>query len=283
MSLSDNDPTTFPRMSGTTVCGWVLAIGVWLVLIWWAWHDSASIEFWLLLIGLGGGLLGLLGLDRLGLADRRRVIALRQLANEHGWLLLPDGHADVLAGFQRFELGNRCGRVHDHSHPVSNLLTGTINTVRFYVFDFAFWEGSTRHGGFSRQSVVWLQMDAARLPSLTVFPAKFWWTRVRESEIGRQNLDLSEPGWFTKQYDVRSEFPQEFLRLLTPEVLSCFRSPETLAVECSGRNLIVCEKSARLLKPEELIPLLNWSDELMQKLCETTSSGRLTPDDKGSL
>ncbi len=91
------------------------------------------------------------------------------MAHQHGWHFLPDGHADVLKGFERFELGAR-----GHAHQVSNLLSGTIDGVRFYVFDFGFMDGSGKGARYRRQSVVWLQRDDARLPSFSVYPDLFW-------------------------------------------------------------------------------------------------------------
>lgn len=64
------------------------------------------------------------------------------------------------------------------------------------------------------------------------------------------------PRWFTRQYDLRSCDEQAMLDLLTRDVLSFFNGPLPLAVEGTGSHLVLCEKQARLTKPEELVVFL---------------------------
>lgn len=267
MSLHYGCQTTPPRMSRTAIGGWCIAISVWLALIWGGWHYRVSIEIWLVVTGLGGAVFGLLVLDRQGLAAKRRTFALHQIADQRGWHFLPEGHADVLSSFARFELG-----VRGHAHQVSNLLSGTIDGVQFYVFDFGFIDGSGKGARTCRQSVVWLQRDDARLPSFSVYPALFWWTRPHRTDNGRRKIDMPGPRWFTRRYDVRVRDEPAVLRLLAPEVLPFFQQKEAMAVEGSGRDLIVCKKTIRLIEPDELILLLQSSQRVLNKLCANASS-----------
>lgn len=268
MAFDPDMEASGPRLSPLAIAGWSVAIVVWLLLMWAASRYRVSVEFQLVLLGVGGLVISLFVMDCNSRAAQRRALTLQQIAHRSGWHFLPDGHADVLSGIERFELGAR-----GHSHQVSNLLSGTIDEVRFYVFDFGFMDGRGKGAQYRWQSVVWLQRDGARLPSFSVYPALFWWTRPQSLDSGRRKVDVPGPRWFTRQYDVRSCDEQEMLDLLTGDVLSFFDGPLPLAVEGTGTHLVLCEKQARLTKPEVLVTFLEQSQRLYQNLTDSTSRG----------
>lgn len=256
-------------MSSLAKAGWGGAVGVWLTLLWSGWHYRVSIEIWLVLIGLGGAVIGLFVLDRNSFAAKRRTFALRQIAERRGWHFLPDGHPDLLTAFQRFELGSRGSRV--HASEARNLLSGVIDGARFYAFDSGFMDGSGKGARYRLQSIVWLQRDDAKLPSFSVYPALFWWTRAGQLESGRRKIDMPGPRWFTAKYEVRGDDEQNVLHMLSADVLPLFNGCEELAVEGSHGNLVACRKAARLLEPDQLVPFLQHCQRLFRSLIDTTS------------
>jgi len=269
MAFDSDTEASSPKISPLAIAGWSAAFGVSLLMLCVVSCYRLSAEFGMVALGFCGLVIALFVIDCKSRAAKRRMLALQHLAHRRGWHFLPDGHADVLSGIERFELGAR-----GHAHLVSNLLSGTIDGVQFYVFDFGFMDGSGKGARYRRQTVVWLQREDARLPSFTVYPALFWWTRAHSLANDRRKIDMPGPHWFTRHYDVRSRDEQAMLDLLTGKVLSFFNGPLTLAVEGTGNHLVLCEKQSRLMKPEELSAFLKQSQWLYQNL--TSSESRET-------
>lgn len=266
MAIDPDSEASVPRLSPLAIAGWGFAFGVSILMLWAVHHYRLGAEYGMTAAGFCGLVISLFVIDCNSRSAMHRTLALQQMAHQRGWHFLPDGHAEVLSGFERFELGAR-----GHTHQMSNLLSGTIDGVRFYVFDFGFMDGTGKGARYCRQSVFWLQQDDARLPSFSLYPALFWWTRASSLDNDRRMIDFHGPRWFTRKYDVRCREEQTMLDLLTGEVLSFFNGPLTFAVEGIGNHLVLCEKQARLMKPEELAVFLEQSQRLFLSLTQTRS------------
>jgi hypothetical protein len=130
-----------------------------------------------------------------------------------------------------------------HSRRARNLMAGVVSTADVELFDYQYTIGSGKSSHTSRQTVLVLADDAARLPNFQLVPENF--LHKIGQLFGYQDIDFAEDTTFSRQYLLRGRDEQAIRQTFTAEALAYFAAHPGWSVEAKDGRLAVFQAGKR--------------------------------------
>lgn len=195
---------------------------------------------------LGLGVIALIFvLIRKAMADNKQRIAdLKQYSLDKGFTFNEKDDVtrmiDVLPNTPLFSAG-RNGRV-------KNIMTGNVEDLEVYIFDYQYTTGSGKNRTTTRQTVFAIRKEGLRLPHFSLHPENFLHRFI--SKFGFQDIDFDDFPVFSEKYLLRGEDESAIRNTFTSDILSFYENDFSGITEGNGDFLIYC-KPYHVLKPDQ--------------------------------
>ena len=200
----------------------------------WAGIGSVAVPIVLLALGV------LVTFERQALVDRRRVNALKSLADELRWEFAPDGNEKLHQGLSRFHLSSRGA-----TSVLTNLMYGRCDGTDVALFEYEWTQGKQR----VRQTVVWMQRRGTRMTEFALRPENVW--RQLGGWPAHDDINFESHPEFSRSYLLRGDDESAIRELFTSDVLDFYERHPGLVTEGSGNKLLYYRDGV-VVQPDEL-------------------------------
>ena len=176
------------------------------------------------------------------LVERKRVAALKSIAEEIGLTFYPKGDDALrsrLKGFHLFSQG--------HARKISNLLHGKARDIECSIFDYQYTTSSDKSSRNYSQTVICFRSPALHLPAFSLRPEHIF-HRILP---GYRDIDFEGYSGFSKAYLLMGENEDAVRALFSDRVLAFYDNNKGLSTEGEGDCLVHYHESKRV-KPAEL-------------------------------
>jgi hypothetical protein len=146
-----------------------------------------------------------------------------------------------------------------HARKASNLLSGAIEDIDLFIFDYQYTIGGGRNSSTPMQTVAVFGVRERDLPAFEMRP-EGWCHRIGQV-FGYQDIDFDEHPAFSKQYLLRGGDEQAIRRVFTPELIEYLEQRDPISVEASGSFVMVYRPGKRV-KPDHLAAFIETAFEV---------------------
>jgi len=147
----------------------------------------------------------------------------------------------------------------------TNVMTGTVEDLRLYVFDYAYSTGGGKSKSRWKQTVVAFTLPDASLPRFQLSPERFY-HRIA-AWVGWDDIDFPDHPEFSKQYRLTAEpsDDQAVRDRFTYEIIAALQTLDRLSVASGGDWLIVFRHNRRV-KPSDVHAFLDDAFSICNRL-----------------
>ncbi len=189
-------------------------------------------------------------------SSKKRIEALKKMAYKLGFHFIEESQENILSTLSIFKLFNL-----GYHQNVFNMMYGTYNGKKWFVFDFRFSVNAGNHEHISYHSAAFTKDNSTHLPPFSLGPESF--IKKIATAFNSQDINFSSNPQFSEKYLLEGEDESLIRQVFTTEVLRFFEQKENgLNLEANGTNFIYFKYDQRI-KPEEV---KNFLDEANQSL-----------------
>lgn len=190
--------------------------------------------------------------------QKKRTLALQELAERLGWSFQPKPDLDAVTGYGRLQLFSQGRR-----QQVRNHLAGEREGRQVAVFDYSYVTGGGNSQATWHQTVVHVHVPEQDLPAFALRPEHV--LHKIGAMFGYQDIDIENDPVFSGQYLLRGTDEAAIRALFDADVRDFFdRNPRSSA-EAAGPDVFFW-RTQKLAKPGDVDLLMDAGIELARRL-----------------
>ena len=150
-----------------------------------------------------------------------------------------------------------------HNKRLRNVMHRLSDGVQMTIYDYQYTTGGGQSSHTHIQTVFQFQSERLKLPGFTLCPEHVF-HKIGKA-FGYQDIDFEAFPEFSSKYLLRGKDEDDIRKLFNQELIAQFEKGDKLSVEASG-NIIICYRSGKKVKPENLSETLENMRQIFQLL-----------------
>lgn len=149
------------------------------------------------------------------------------------------------------------------SKRLRNVMQRISDDVQISIYDYSYTTGGGNSSHTHVQTVFQFQCERLSLPGFTLCPEHVF-HKIGKT-FGYQDIDFDLFSEFSQKYLLRGKDEEGIRKVFNQELVALLEKAEKLSVEAEG-HVVICYRSGKRVKPEELFEKLERMREIFQLL-----------------